>query len=56
MAGLGDLVYYILKFTGIQWLHKFIRYTILRSETPCRCEARRRLLNRKVPFRRTHGN
>lgn len=56
MAGLGDLVYYILKYTGIHGLHHYIYYNLLGYAVPCGCKSRRAWLNRKFPFRRIHGN
>ena len=47
MNGLGDLIYYILKYTGIHWLvHKYGSYTGFE----CGCKNRRKTLNRKFPF------
>lgn len=51
MNGLGDLVYYTLKFTGISFLVSLFTKYVLRKED-CGCQWRRRRLNELVPFRR----
>lgn len=50
MEGLGDLVYYITKYTGIQWVvHHFNKVTGFE----CGCQRRRKRWNKAVPFRST---
>lgn len=50
MKGLGDLVFYITKYTGIQWIvHKFHKATGFE----CGCQRRRKKWNQAVPFQRT---
>jgi len=51
MNGLGDLIYYTLRYTGIQFLVKtFNRYVLGKED--CGCQRRRWILNRKYPFRK----
>ena len=52
MNGLGDLVYYITKYTGIAWfMHKLHRLTGFE----CGCMKRRQKWNAKFPFRKRNG-
>lgn len=48
MQGLGDLVYFITKYTGISYiLHRFKRLTGFE----CGCMARRQRWNKRFPFK-----
>jgi len=52
MNGLGDLIYFITKYTGIAWLvHKYNRFTGFE----CGCMQRRQTLNKKFPFKKNNG-
>jgi hypothetical protein len=47
MRGLGDLIYYITKYTGIKWLvGVYSKWT----GKDCGCEGRREKMNVKLPF------
>tara|TARA_A100001201_G_scaffold143339_2_gene144567 strand:+ start:31 stop:204 length:174 start_codon:yes stop_codon:yes gene_type:complete len=45
MKGLGDLIYFITKYTGIRWIWKKIN-------PDCGCEERQEKFNKAVPFRK----
>jgi len=48
MQGLGDLVYIITKWTGIEWLtHKYMAVTGFE----CGCMKRRQKWNQMFPFK-----
>jgi hypothetical protein len=50
MTGLGDLVAFITKYTGIQW---FFNKLHIITGFECGCQKRRRKLNRMVPFKKS---
>lgn len=45
MKGLGDLIYFITKYTGIRWIWKKIN-------PDCGCDERQEKFNKAVPFRK----
>jgi hypothetical protein len=48
MRGVGDLIYYFTKYTGIKWVVDTVSGWLKKD---CGCEGRREKANVKLPFK-----